>query len=487
MIENRPNTSLLDFRFQCYFTCLYHRVDSTVIKIIKINIPFHILKIESDWPIINFKMSKQPSCAAFASVQDIETPWDVALSSKYKRSFAYITAKDRWPVILQKVIDGLSNEREVISAQYGEQGKEDVENVLNYLLILKHDMTSDNCFINVVQGVDAAIYNKYLDKKMKNGSPVTWYSTEWLYAECYLYRRIKEAFLLSKTLGNYDPFHQQKTEAIEEALTSMEVLASFLLNLFENHHQSSEIEYLTFQRILKLSLWSNKADLSLSCGNRVEVQANPLKAVDELNDFILSDDSQAVWTEVSKSKNLIIDIVFDNTGVEVMTDLCLADYLTSMYNAVRVRFHCKAIPWFISDVMEKDFHQVIERLSNHTPACQQLAARWHDYLENGKWTVHSDCFWTLPFSYNEMKEQDPKLHSMLAESSIIIFKGDLNYRKLLGDINWKYTTPFHAALRGFNPAPIVALRTAKADLIAGKTVWNPGCMNLFQLRTRTGF
>ncbi|KAG8247366.1 hypothetical protein J6590_062429 [Homalodisca vitripennis] len=77
------------------------------------------------------------------------------------------------------------------------------------------------------------------------------------------------------------------------------------------------------------------------------------------------------------------DIVLDNAGLEVMVDMCLADYLTTMYNAARVRFHCKAIPWYVSDVMEKDFLQAIERLSNHTSACQQLAAKWKDYLEQG--------------------------------------------------------------------------------------------------------
>lgn len=56
-------------------------------------------------------------------------------------------------------------------------------------------------------------------------------------------------------------------------------------------------------------------------------------------------------------------------------------------------------------------------------------------------------------------------------SDIFVFiniVGDLNYRKLLGDREWPCeTTDFNSALRYFNPAPMLALRTLKSDLAVG--------------------
>jgi hypothetical protein len=54
----------------------------------------------------------------------------------------------------------------------------------------------------------------------------------------------------------------------------------------------------------------------------------------------------------------------------------------------------------------------------------------------------------------------------LAQSHLIIAKGDANYRRLLGDRHWPFTTPF-AAIVSYLPAPLLALRSLKSELAAG--------------------
>ena len=55
---------------------------------------------------------------------------------------------------------------------------------------------------------------------------------------------------------------------------------------------------------------------------------------------------------------------------------------------------------------------------------------------------------------------------VLAAADLVILKGDANYRRLLGDAHWPPTTSF-AAVTGYFPAPLVALRTLKAEIIVG--------------------
>jgi hypothetical protein len=58
-----------------------------------------------------------------------------------------------------------------------------------------------------------------------------------------------------------------------------------------------------------------------------------------------------------------------------------------------------------------------------------------------------------------MPSHDSALYSDLSLADLLIFKGDLNYRKLLGDLNWPHSHDFKASLRGFQPSNILALRT----------------------------
>ena len=66
-----------------------------------------------------------------------------------------------------------------------------------------------------------------------------------------------------------------------------------------------------------------------------------------------------------------------------------------------------------------------------------------------------------------MFEADPELYKDLSTDSLVIFKGDLNYRKLVGDLNWETVTTFSDALKEFRPTKILSIRTAKADVMVG--------------------
>ena len=58
------------------------------------------------------------------------------------------------------------------------------------------------------------------------------------------------------------------------------------------------------------------------------------------------------------------------------------------------------------------------------------------------------------------------LRRELGKSDLVLFKGDMNYRRLLGDRHWGYEDPFEEIMAYF-PAPVVAIRTLKAEVVCG--------------------
>ena len=76
-----------------------------------------------------------------------------------------------------------------------------------------------------------------------------------------------------------------------------------------------------------------------------------------------------------------------------------------------------------------------------------------------------------PYDFSEMKRIAPDLYATLEQtSSFVLIKGDLNYRKLIGDLNWPHDTPLAQAVITFRPTAFCAVRTCKADLIANLNV-----------------
>jgi hypothetical protein len=161
-----------------------------------------------------------------------------------------------------------------------------------------------------------------------------------------------------------------------------------------------------------------------------------------------------------------IDIVLDNAGFELLTDLCLADFLITTRLCSRITLYLKCMPWFVSDATTSDFTWLLEQMSHPSanPTWQTAAKRWKEHIRNGQWIVQTHRFFTLSYDYSHMQRISPELYAAMSESQFVIFKGDLNYRKLVGDLQWPVNERFQKALRGFQPTSFVVLRTCKSDV-----------------------
>ena len=191
------------------------------------------------------------------------------------------------------------------------------------------------------------------------------------------------------------------------------------------------------------------------------------------NSFLVVNNMQQTVQKLASSKN--VTIVLDNSGLEHFNDLLLADYLTSEFG-INVTFECKQFPWFVSDVTIPDFKVLLGQLEqSNSFKLEALATKWSNYLDNSRsrqWTIRNDPFWTLPHSYWKLPDDEIISSPSLRKDScdFIVFKGDLNYRKVVFDAKWPTTTPFKQAIGPLlhsGIAPFVMLRTCKADVCVG--------------------
>ena len=205
--------------------------------------------------------------------------------------------------------------------------------------------------------------------------------------------------------------------------------------------------------------------------------SNLVELLDSFKENILCDHTPLMWTHLLKLKELKqehgqvirLDIILDNCAIELASDLVFCDFLLRNDFVHAVHLHPKAYQWFVSDVCESDFELLLKQLSaDNSLAVNKFVSRLKAYMSDGRMVLErAHKFWTSPYDFSEMGRVAPDLYSVLKESSsFLLIKGDLNYRKLIGDLNWPYDTPLSRAVRDFRPVSFCAVRTCKADLLA---------------------
>ncbi|XP_017836075.1 damage-control phosphatase ARMT1 isoform X1 [Drosophila busckii] len=400
------------------------------------------------------------------NIVDMQTPLNAFMSGQYKRSYAYYTLRNRLPVVLTRVLDTLTKEKSQIVEKFAftnflQNARDELKIIIGMISRLKYELQTDKAF-HQFKGdePDRELWNNFISQLPSEAS--TFYRACWMHAECYMYRKLHSFVENSIFLKQLDLFANVKQHALTSCQNDILALAKYTRRTENNLEMFSEI--------LKISLWSNRNDLSADERAR---QFN-IKVLDDVNateEYIIDNHTAEIWKCLSTKRptRQHVDFVLDNAGYELFADFILAEYIIEKGLASKVRFHVKAHPWYVSDVTERDVRWTLEYLSKHTDyIISLLGNKFLEFLAEGKFEIaQTSHFWTSPYAFQHMRSMSPQLYKTLSQSKLIIFKGDLNYRKLLSDVCWDATQEIRTCLGGFVPSNLCAIRTIKAEVICG--------------------
>ncbi|KAF7794852.1 hypothetical protein EIP86_005994 [Pleurotus ostreatoroseus] len=444
---------------------------------------------------------KAPFPRTPGSIDPNNPPWP-AFRGYHTYSFANATMGHRLPTILGKAIDDVIV---TLNQESSEDRIVDLVECIERMEKLKGELERSAKLRPVVDDgeADVALWNKeiakyFLGKDFMNAT--------WLFAEAYKYRRLRECFSVSKYWKDYDVFFRQKCDTFSRSSDAVFELSMRFAEQF--HHEASlsdsekiEAEKLMFIELSQICLWGNSTDLSLLI-NMTEEQIKSLQstggdALAETEKNILGNHMERLWeivrelktrkTGMADGQNDVqrtggrIDFVLDNAGFELYCDCVYADFLIQTGYASVIHFHGKRYPWFVSDVTMKDWAWLLNTMNYghlfpkanpvEMESLRQMGKRWKQYEQEGKWIYEAHPFWCTGYTFWDLHNEAPDLFLHLSHSDLVIFKGDLNHRKLTYDCAAPASTSFEEAIGPMASAAgaprVCSMRTVKSDVVVG--------------------
>ena len=275
----------------------------------------------------------------------------------------------------------------------------------------------------------------------------SWYDVPWLWSESWFYRRLLDAvgYFSPGPWQGIDPFRPFKLAELDAPETDEELTALDELAPLPADDQA--------QALLLGSLWGNRADLGFRLSD-ADAAASAAQG-------LVADDSENLWSQLTGQGTLCL--VADNSGRELIPDLLLIARLLEQGRVERAVLHVKPYPYYVSDATTTDVVDALRRLTGARGTAAAYGRRLWSAMADGRLTVRAHPFSCAPLPYAEMPAD---LREEFAAATVTVVKGDLNYRRLVGDRLWPPTTPF-ADVTAYFPGPVAALRTLKSDVITG--------------------
>ncbi|KAG9620389.1 DUF89 domain protein, partial [Aureobasidium melanogenum] len=197
--------------------------------------------------------------SATSPLRPVEAVW-----TSTEGSMAQQTAITRWQNIVQGMIDDV--EKTAATAEPLQQ--DTARTIVQSLSKMKNEIAKKQALspLNTAYGRDIGGFNTLL----ADGGNYTWHASPWLFAECYMYRRVATIFAASSDpfWKAYDAFKRQKDETFAKSRNAVEELAMRYINVSGQVECASspnwtEEQKMLFVEMTQVALWGNATDLSL--------------------------------------------------------------------------------------------------------------------------------------------------------------------------------------------------------------------------------
>ncbi len=327
------------------------------------------------------------------------------ITASRSESFARFTLEKRFPDIIDKIIANNSFDRSINSRL--ELFKKE-QYVKEFPIVDGH--TSWETF-----------FDRYGNQH--------WHTTPFFVLEVYIYNKI--LWLTDYYINKIDPFLWIKSSDLQNNLS--------LFDRFLSTYSSY-----TTPEIITFSLQGNIADLS------------QLVRSEGANHTTISNDIEKCISHFEKHDLYQVDIILDNSGVELFGDLILAHHIIEKKLAQRVVLHFKKVPFIVSDATLQDLSMLLNALKRF-PSLHKAINR---HMEDGHIILKDELFWTSPTHFFT-----EGFSAIMEPSDMIISKGDANYRRFFGDKEVPVTERLDSLL-GYLTTPTLLLRVCKSEIIS---------------------
>lgn len=361
-----------------------------------------------------------------------------------------------------------------------EETKELPQDFSYHEILNKHVLTDTSAQMNevleeAIQTVLRSVnieYNDHTHMRFLREVPFLASEFYFYYYILYLYYQINNC----NTIEDPYRYYKRKDQENMETKKPFENMCINFLASLESFNPMSENK---LKNLIRLCVNMNSSDLSQTNSSVGEIKSTnmPINDTEDFCNFLKTDNAF--------NRDSTIQLITDNCGQELISDILLGISLLKRTNAQQVVYHIKRLPIFVSDSIMSDVYDAMEVISicryikreNGTnifmlqqneigkdPTAESITYQclFNDGMIK-QLVFRVDNCWHLPTLFKDLnifkdwsKEDN--------DCALIIVKGDLNYRRLVGDYKYDCDESVRDKTR-YIKKPLLILRSLKSNVV----------------------